>query len=261
MDTPLKPLLSSDIDADLEDDSRDSSSSDPPPRYRDVLSAPQPEIEDAEDDDFVKWWKQIRSHPPWRDSILSLIRAWSDDRRRNAILVQKRMTGRAVVVGAYSALVRATSVSSAGTYADTHVLLLKMLGCSGYMLPLVIELFHRGHPFIFNAVIVTTLCCILFGVGAWFARPALISAHIALLIRSSLRAADAAADDARIYVPPVALLARGTRFTRRRPFYEPVPFVACEDLRELGVRIRELEVRLRAHEGSGTDPLGLLWQA
>jgi hypothetical protein len=260
MDTPLKPLLSSDIDADLEDDSRDSSSSDPPPRYRDVLSAPQQEMEDAEDDDFVKWWKQIRSHPPWRDFILSLIRAWSDDRRRNAILVQKRMTRRAVALGAYSALVRTTSVSSAGTYADTHVLLLKVLGGSGYLLSLAIELFHV-LPFVFNAVFVTSLCCILFGVGACCARPALISAHIALRIRYSLRAADAAANDARIYVPPVALIACETRFTWRRPFYDPVPFVACEDLRELGVRIRELEVRLRAHEGSSTDPLGLLWQA
>jgi hypothetical protein len=260
LDTPFKPLLPA---ADLEDDSRDSGSSNPLPRCRDrgVLSAPQQEMEDAEDDDFVKWWKQIRAHPPRRDSILSLIRAWSDDRRRNAILVQKRMTRRAVFVGAYSALVRTTSASSAGTYADTHVSLLKMLGCSGYLLPLVIELFHRGHPFILNAVMVTTTCCIPFGLGAWFARSALTSAHIALRIRSSLRAADATADDARIYVPPVTLLARGTRFTWRRPFYEPVPFVECEDIRELGVRIRELEVRLRAHEGSGTDPFGSLWQA
>jgi hypothetical protein len=95
--------------------------------------------------------------------------------------------------------------------------------------------------------------------SAFLAYQTAVLVHIVHRIRRSLRIADT--DDARIYIPPVATLIRGTRFTRRPPFYEPVPFVACEDLRELGMRIHELEVRLHAQERNG-DPLARMeWSA
>jgi hypothetical protein len=64
------------------------------------------------------------------------------------------------------------------------------------------------------------------------------------------------ANDARMYVPPVAVLVRGILLSLLPPFYRPEPFFACEDLRGLGVRMCELEVRLCAHESS-VNPLRL----
>jgi hypothetical protein len=96
--------------------------------------------------------------------------------------------------------------------------------------------------------------------GVALAYEATVSAHIAHCVHRSLRAADVSADDARIYIPPAAILVGGTRSTRRPPFYEPVPFVACEDVGELGMRIRELEVSLRADDREiSFDLLGLEW--
>jgi hypothetical protein len=86
------------------------------------------------------------------------------------------------------------------------------------------------------------------------------AAHIACRVHRSLRArnVDATADQARIYIPPVAILVRGFRFSSQSPFYRPYPFVSCDNLHELGARISALEVRLRAHERNSTDPFGLL---
>jgi uncharacterized coiled-coil protein SlyX len=110
--------------------------------------------------------------------------------------------------------------------------------------------FHESHDGFMTtlASFIGLVCCLP---GALFACWAAVSAHIAHRIRRSLRAADADGDDARIYIPPVALLINGTRFARRWPYYEPATvaaLAAVEDLRELGERIRELEVRLCAQE-------------
>jgi hypothetical protein len=98
----------------------------------------------------------------------------------------------------------------------------------------------------------------LLDIGVGFAFIAPSATHIAHRVRRSLRIAnaDAIANDARMYVPPVAVLVRGILLSLLPPFYRPQPCFACENLRGLGVRIRELEVRLRAHEPSAS-PLGL----
>jgi hypothetical protein len=110
MDTPLKPLLSSDVDADLEDDDDRAPSSYPPPRY-DVSYASHPEVDhddELENAEFVKWWEEVRSQPQARESVLRIVRDWSsDDRRRNAMLVHKSLITRAAALGIVSMVVRA----------------------------------------------------------------------------------------------------------------------------------------------------------
>jgi hypothetical protein len=105
MDIHLKPLLSSDVDFDHEDEDCIPSSSDAPPRYDAPVTSQSVEDEDA---DFVKWWKEVRSQPPQRDSLLGRIRAWSlNDRRRNAIVARDAMVAHATLRFVVSTLVRA----------------------------------------------------------------------------------------------------------------------------------------------------------
>jgi hypothetical protein len=246
MESPLKPLLPFHVDANTDGDDRILSPSDLPPRYR-ALSTSQPD----DDDRFVEWWKKIRSDPKQRESILIGIRAWSpNNRRRNAIHVRKAMVLRSVFSGGVATTVRkAGAIRSAGTGADV----LQMLGAGWLFLSLAVDLFHRS--LIANAVIVSLLCTVFGACGASLAPLAAVTAHLALRVHLSLRISD----DKRIYIPPAALLVHRPRFVWRRPFYSPVPFIPCEDMRELGARISALEVRLRAQESSGADPFGLSW--
>jgi hypothetical protein len=251
MESPLKPLLPFHVDANLNTDAGDDrilSPSDLPPRYR-ALSTSQPD----DDDRFVEWWKKIRSDPKLkqRESILIGIRAWSpNDRRRNAIHVRKAMVLRSVFSGSVATMVRkAGAIRSAGTGADV----LRMLGAGWLFLSLAVDLFHRS--LIANAVIVSLLCAVFGACGASLAPLAAVTAHLALRVHLSLRISD----DTRIYIPPAALLVHRPRFVWRQRFYSPVPFIPCEDMRELGARISALEFRLRAQESSGADPFGLSW--
>jgi hypothetical protein len=124
----------------------------------------------------------------------------------------------------------------------------------------VVHEFHEFHDVSYT-IFASFIILLLFSAGAIFVPSAAGWAHIAYRIHRSLRAADADGDDARIYIPPIALLVVGTRFTRRPPFYEPLPFIACENLRDLGARIRKVEHRLCVQECTA-DPLAELeWLA
>jgi hypothetical protein len=112
MDTPLKPLLSPDVDTDLEDDDVAPSLSNAPPCY-DALPASQPGVaqeDELEDVAFVNWWRAVRSGPEQRNSVFKLTYVWSGDRRCNAIHVRRLVVVRAVGIGLISTFVRAPCV-------------------------------------------------------------------------------------------------------------------------------------------------------
>jgi hypothetical protein len=122
MDTPLKPLLSSIVDADLEDDDLVPSSSEPPPRYDAPYVSHSEVVQEDELDgaEFIKWWKEVRSQPHQRDAVLNIVRDWSsDDRRRDAILVQKYMTTRTVTGSIFATLVRASCIACGPPHQKT----------------------------------------------------------------------------------------------------------------------------------------------
>jgi hypothetical protein len=202
-----------------------------------------PEVDEQRE--FVKWWKQTQKNSFERNLVVRLMHQWSNDQCRNGALVISVMRVRALYFGFRFILVRRAAIASGSSRSlSVHApQALTLTACAVVMVAIGLHDPKKPdtHP------TVTTVFRVFFallGVGTLFLTAiagiaTAISCHIIWRVSRSLRACGG--DDALVYIPPVALLVKGPKFTWRPPFYEPEPFIKCDDPRQLASRIRALD--------------------
>jgi hypothetical protein len=201
-----------------------------------------PEVDEHRE--LVKWWKQMQKNPFERNLAVRLMRQWSDDQCRNGALVISVMRIRALSFGFGAILVRrATIVFNSPRSLSVYAPQALTLTACWVMVAIGLQDPKKPdhNP---TATTVFRVVFALLGVGTLFFTAiggivTAISCHIIWRVSRSLRACGG--DDALVYIPPVALLVKGPKFTWRPPFYEPEPFIQCDDPRQLASRIRALD--------------------
>jgi hypothetical protein len=194
-----------------------------------------------EDRELVKWWTQTQKNPFERSIARRLMHQWTDDQCRNGALVIATMRIRALYCGVGFLWVRqATLAFSSSRSLSVYTLqALILTACAVVMVTTGLE--DPENPDTNSTVItVARVVFALTGVGSLFLAViagimTAILCHVIWRVFRSLRACGG--DAALVYIPPVALLLKGPKLSWRPPFYEPEPFIKCDDPRELARRI------------------------
>jgi hypothetical protein len=202
-----------------------------------------PEIEEHRK--LVKWWKQAQKNPFERNLVVRLMYEWSDDQCRNGALVIAVMRIRALYFGSAAIFVRCAMIAF-GSSRSRSVYTLQALTLAAFCMIKATRVLHDSNKPETSPTVTTVFRVgfALFGVGTFFLGviggiATAISCHIIWRVSRSLRVCRGNA--ALVYIPPVALVFEGPQFTWRPPFYEPEPFIQCDDPRELARRIRALD--------------------
>jgi hypothetical protein len=186
-----------------------------------------------------QWLNDLRKNADQRGEVFALVASWSDDRRRNALLVRRRIFGH-VYFGSFFVLGVRLSTSARPLLTDQIAQALAMGITFAYF-----SIDPRNEDGTYAGAGVRILhwamamSGFLLAVGAAFQIWPYM--HTFVCITRSLRRAD----DTKIYLPPVALLVcpRQLRRSRRWPGYQvPMSFASTDDPRELRQLLTTLSV-------------------
>jgi hypothetical protein len=205
-----------------------------------------PEVDEHRE--LVKWWKQMQNNPFERSIVRRLMHQWTDDQCRNGALVIAMTRIRALYYGFAAIVVRRATIAFSSSRSLSVYTLQALISTASAVVAVITGLQRPETPDT-NPTITTVVRVVfaLVGVVSLFVTViagimTAILCHIIWRVFRSLRACGG--DATLVYIPPVALLLKGAKFTWRPPFYEPEPFIQCDDPRELARRIRALGLLL-----------------
>jgi hypothetical protein len=198
-----------------------------------------PEVDEHRE--LVKWWTQTQKNPFERSIVRRLMHQWTDDQCRNGALVIAMMRIRALYSGVAAILVRRATIAFSSSRSLSVYTLQALISTACAVVMVTTGLQDPETPDT-NPTITAVLRVVfaLIGVGSLFLTViagimTAILCHVIWRVFRSLRACGG--DVALVYIPPVALLLKGAKLSWRPPFYEPEPFIKCDDPRELARRI------------------------